>query len=120
MCREMSQYMPNTAVRSELPRKAAGSEDHPATPVSRSAKLASLPTHLMRPLRCEMQIHSRIAVATAAPPVAIATWSRPEPPAGGWLAAEATGAATSAPRRAAAVAKIVLRARLLSGMAPLQ
>src|SRR3954464_2843513 len=116
MWSEMSQYIPKTAVSREMPRKAPGSDDHPATPVSRSAKLARRPTHLMRPLRCEMQIHRRIAVATAAPPVARATWSRPDPPAGGWLAAEGAGAATSVPRRAAAVAKDMLRARLAAGI----
>jgi hypothetical protein len=83
MCREMSQYMPNTAVSSEIPSIAPGSEDQPAVPVSRSAKAASLPSHVMRPERCAKQTQSRIALAMVAPAVASATWSRPAPAAGG-------------------------------------
>src|SRR5437764_904894 len=57
MCREMSQYMPNTAVSREMPSIAPGRDAQPAVPVSRSAKAASLPSHLMRPLRCDVPWH---------------------------------------------------------------
>src|SRR3954454_25014947 len=67
MCREMSQYMPNSAVISATVTSRDGRADQPGRPVRRSAQAAALRRMSLRPLRWELASQRRAAVAISAP-----------------------------------------------------
>src|SRR5665648_401096 len=74
MCREMSQYMPNSAVTSATLTIIEGRAAQPGSPVRRSAQAAALRRMSERPLRCPLASQSSAAVAMRAPLVAPITW----------------------------------------------
>jgi hypothetical protein len=109
---EMSQYIPNTAVISETPSIAPGSDAKPATPDTRSANAARRETWSMRPLRCAATIASIAPVTIIAATVAPITWPMAAPPAGGDalpLDAASAGCASTRVAAAAAPRTVVMR-----------
>src|SRR3954454_2988301 len=97
MCREMSQYIPKTAVSSETVARPAGSETQPGMPVRRSAWAASRPRTPTLPERWPKPSQSRRAVKRPAGVEAPITSARAAPPAGGGLDAKRAKSVTSDP-----------------------
>src|SRR3989440_2894093 len=102
----MSQYIPNTAIRSTPPSIATGRAAQPTVPHTRSDSAAARPTTFSRPLRCPITSPSTMALSVRPPAVARMTWPIAAPPAGFVVEARApAGAArpasvarTAAPR----------------------
>src|SRR4051794_19814446 len=99
MCREMSQYMPNTAVRRETVARPAGSETQPGIPVRRSETSARRPSRATLPERWPNPSTSSTVVSRAAAAEAPITSRRAAPPAGGAAAASSPRSVTMSPSR---------------------
>src|SRR4051794_26071649 len=79
---EMSQDLPNTAIRSEPVAAPEGNADQPGMPLTRSEKAAMRPSRATRPVRWPRPSASRTAESTRAPALAPMTSPRAAPPAG--------------------------------------
>src|SRR3954453_10734109 len=84
---EMSQYIPNSAVRRETVATAEGKATQPGRPDAFSPWSASRCRIWVRPLRWPKPRKSRAQVTIVAATVAITIWAISAPPAGGGGAA---------------------------------
>jgi hypothetical protein len=90
MCREMSQYMPNTAVSSDTDARPDGRATQPGRPETRSDRSAAQPSNFTRPLRWPMPSTNRPIVKTIAAALTPTTSVVAAPPAGFAAAAMAS------------------------------
>src|SRR4051812_32540409 len=82
MCREMSQYIPSSAVKRAPVATPAGSAAHAGRPDTRSAKAPARARTRFSPERWVFMSHSSPTGARVAKPVAITTCPMAAPPAG--------------------------------------
>ena len=87
MCSEMSQYIPITAIISEMPETASGMAAQPGRPERRASAPLVRPSSFTRPERCPRPSQIRTAVKSETASVMPATWSIAAPPAGAAAAA---------------------------------